>query len=433
MVSYPNAGNMVRHGILPLVFLLGAIPNVLGQGYLLKKVNSSGSMRFTEADIVKASGLKIGGNITAADLKQAADRLGQSGVFAQVSYSFSGDTAFFTVADARQFLPATFENFIWFADADLVERVHSSIPLFNGKVPVGGTLVDQVCAALDSILKEKGVQGHTTPMMQAQLGGSMQAVQLRIEGMDVKIGEIRFPGAAPDHAVQLQKIIKLVAGENYLQSLFNQVVAQNAPPIYGKIGFLKAQFGAAKPVILKDDPVQPVVALEVPVQEGDQFTFQATSWTGVSSVPLAELAKTVELKPGATADTTLIGLAVAKAKELYGTRGYMFAQVRSTATLDNEKHTAIFNLNVTEGPLYHMGKLEIQAPDPQRAELVRKVWEMRDGDVYDASYVRTFMIKHPRELVALNGWRPRFTQTIHDDTHVVDLSLKFEKFQNEAK
>jgi hypothetical protein len=43
------------------------------------------------------------------------------------------------------------------------------------------------------------------------------------------------------------------------------------------------------------------------------------------------------------------------------------------------------------------------------------------------------MKKHPRELNALDGWAPHYTQTIHDDTHVVDLSLKFEKFQREAR
>ncbi|HLJ28135.1 MAG TPA: hypothetical protein VKY85_15595 [Candidatus Angelobacter sp.] len=43
------------------------------------------------------------------------------------------------------------------------------------------------------------------------------------------------------------------------------------------------------------------------------------------------------------------------------------------------------------------------------------------------------MTKHPRELAALNGWAPRYTQTIHDDTHVVDLTLKFERFQREAR
>lgn len=409
------------------------ISNAGAQSFSLKKVSSSGSTRFTEADIIKASGLKIGDTVTADDLKQAADRLGQSGAFAQVSYRFNGDAASYAVVDAQQFVPATFENFIWFADADLVQRVHTSVPLFNGTVPLNGTLADQVSAALDSIMKAKGVSGHTASMMQGRLAGEIQAMRFQIDEMNVKIGEIRFPGATPDHSALLQKIIKAVAGENYLQSFFKEVVTQNGPTVYGKLGYLKAQFGAAKPVILKDDPAQPVVAIEVPVQEGDQFTFSSANWAGANAIPLAELAKTIALKPGATADTTQIGTAIARAKELYGTKGYMFVQVRSTATLDNEKHTAIFNLNVTEGPLYHMGKLEVQAPDSDRGELVKKVWGMREGDVYDASYVKTFMIKHPRELAALNGWALHFTQTIHDDTHVVDLLLKFEKFQKEAK
>jgi outer membrane protein assembly factor BamA len=150
-------------------------------------------------------------------------------------------------------------------------------------------------------------------------------------------------------------------------------------------------------------------------------------------VPTAELAKGIDLKPGAPADTTQLGKGIAAVKELYGAKGYMYAQVRSTATLDAEKHTATFNLEVKEGPLYHMGKLEIQGLEPERTQLVQKVWELHQGDVYDASYASTFLKKHPRELAALNGWAARFTQTIHDDTHVVDLSLKFEKFQQEAK
>jgi hypothetical protein len=80
-----------------------------------------------------------------------------------------------------------------------------------------------------------------------------------------------------------------------------------------------------------------------------------------------------------------------------------------------------------------MGKLEIQGLEPERTQLVRKVWGLHEGDVYDASYPPGFLKKHPRELAALDGWAARFTQTINDDTHVVDLSFKFEKFQREAR
>lgn len=417
--------------LLPLLLLVSTICS--SQTFTLKKINTSGSKRFAEMDIINATGLKSGSSVTADDLKRAAERLGQSGVFAQVGYRFNGESADFTVVDAQQFVPATFENFIWFADADLVQRVHNSVPLFNGTVPLNGSLADQVSAALDLALKEKGVQGRTVETMSSKLGGPILAMQFQIDGVSAKIAEIRFPGAAPDHVPLLLQATKKSAGDTYLQSAFANAVNLNAPQVYGHLGFLKAQFGAPKPVILKDDPAQPTLAVEVPVQEGDQYFFLAANWTGAAALSTRDLAKTIDLKVGAPADTTQLARDIAKAQEIYGRKGYMNAQVKSTATLDNEKHTAAFNLVVNEGPLYRMGKLEIQGPDPQRAELAKRIWEMHEGDIYDASYIKTFMTTHPRELEALNGWAPHYTQTIHDDTHVVDLSLKFEKFQPEAK
>lgn len=408
-------------------------PNAGGQTFLLKKINVSGSQRFAEPEIVQATGLKPGSTVTADDLKEAANRLGQSGVFSQVSYRYDGISADFTLVDAAKFVPATFENFVWFSNADLVQRIHRTVPLFNGSVPLAGSLPDQVSAALDAILKEKGVPGHTVETMGGKLGGSLEAARFQIEGVTAKISEIRFVGAAPERIPALLQATRKTAGDNYMQSFFADVIKLNAPQVYGKLGFLKAQFGPPKLVIVKDDPVQPIVAVEVPVQEGDPYSFAAANWSGAAAVPLADLANVISLQPGSPADTIRLAGDLAKAKELYGTKGYMNAQVKSTATLDSEKHTAIFNLQVTEGPLYRMGKLEVQAPDPQRAELTRKVWGMHEGDVYDAGYVRTFLKKHPAELSALNGWFLNFTQTIHDDTHVVDLSLKYEKFQRETK
>jgi outer membrane protein assembly factor BamA len=75
----PASSGQVSDGVVPT--------------YLLSRVSSTGSKRFSEADIAKACGLKIGSRITAADLQQASDRLGQTGVFSQLSYKFDGTTA----------------------------------------------------------------------------------------------------------------------------------------------------------------------------------------------------------------------------------------------------------------------------------------------------------------------------------------------------
>ena len=403
------------------------------QAYALTKVTSSGSKRFPEADIVRATGLKPGGTVTADDLKQAADRLGQTSVFSQVSYRFDAQTAEYTVVDADPLMPASFENFIWFSDAELLQKVHASVPLFLGSVPLAGNLPDQVSSALDAILKEKGISGHTISALQSSPEGQPLAEQFRVAGVQEKIVEIRFPGAAPDHLPVLQEATKRLLGANYLKSPVSDQVKRAAAPVYGKLGFLKEQTGVPTVVILKDDPSQAQVALEVPIQEGDPYTFSTVHWVGVSSIPETELAKTVNLKPGGPADTTQLAGIVAVARQMFTNKGHMYAQVKSTATLDAEKHSAAFNLNVDEGPVYRMGKLEVQNLDASRAALVQRVWGIHEGDAYVASYVNTFLGKHPVELASLDGWTTRYTQTIHDDTHLVDLTLAFEKIRPDAK
>jgi len=174
-----------------------------------------------------------------------------------VNYQFDGRTAAYTVKDAEQFVPAVFENFVWFTDAELTARIRSSVPLFTGVIPLNGNLTDQVCTAIDSLLKAKGV-----------------------------------------------------------------------PP---------------------------------------------------------------------------------------------------RRTLDVTSHNAVFHLAIQEGPLYRMGKLDLLNLAPDRADLVRRVWELHEDDVYNASYAKDFLIMH-RKGAPLDEWLGAvFTQTVHEDTLAVDLSLKFEK------
>ena len=68
--------------------------------YPLPAVAVTGSTRFRGADLVKATGLKTGSMVTADDLKQAGDRLSQTGLFSQVGYRFDGKVATYTVVDA---------------------------------------------------------------------------------------------------------------------------------------------------------------------------------------------------------------------------------------------------------------------------------------------------------------------------------------------
>src|SRR5258706_16382763 len=91
----------------------------------LTALKVTGTARYGDKEILAASGLQIGQNAADGDFKEAAQRLGDSGMFSDVSYSYassSGGTRLeFQLADIEKdkLVPADFENFAWFTDAEL--------------------------------------------------------------------------------------------------------------------------------------------------------------------------------------------------------------------------------------------------------------------------------------------------------------------------
>src|ERR1700687_1515653 len=97
-------------------------------------IKVTGSKRFPEETIAAATGLQMGTAVSDDDFKKAARRLGDMGVFTDIAYSFSyssaGTKLELHVTDAGEFVPAHFEDFVWFSDAELRQRIKQHAPLF---------------------------------------------------------------------------------------------------------------------------------------------------------------------------------------------------------------------------------------------------------------------------------------------------------------
>lgn len=401
------------------------------QTYMVSKIASTGSKLFAESDIAEASGIKAGTRVSATDLQHANDLLAQTGAFSQVSFRFEGAVATFIVvdADSNQFVPATFENFIWFTDADLIKRVHAAVPLFSGNVPLSGNLTQAVGGMLESLLRDRGISGHVvgeaTPAT-----GQVTSIRFHVEGLNPSIAAIDFPGASSAQLHTLQNAVKGLVGRTYAESEVLPLINHVAHIVYGKAGYLRTQFAPATISVVKDDPTTPAIKIELPVtDEGPQFTVSGVDCHGNAAISTADLMKAISCKAGTLADTSCLGAAVGEAQVLYSQKGFMAAQIKTTATINNETHTATFHLNIQEGPVYRFSKLELlDLPDPQ-LQVVRRIWKMHEGDVYDSTYVNDFLKKNVKQNPSLSGWEANYTQTIHDDTLLVDLSLKFQKMK----
>ena len=109
-------------------------------------IKVTGSKRYPEEAIAAATGLQMGTAVNDDDFKKAARRLGDTGVFTDIAYTFSyssaGTKLELHVTDAAKFVPARFEDFVWFSDAELFQRIKQHAPLFDGQLPLAPSAVN---------------------------------------------------------------------------------------------------------------------------------------------------------------------------------------------------------------------------------------------------------------------------------------------------
>jgi outer membrane protein assembly factor BamA len=73
--------------LLLAVFVLPSLAGAADR-YTLVRVLVTGSQRYREDDLVRATGLNVNTQVTSDDLQNAANRLGNSGVFSSVQFLF---------------------------------------------------------------------------------------------------------------------------------------------------------------------------------------------------------------------------------------------------------------------------------------------------------------------------------------------------------
>jgi outer membrane protein assembly factor BamA len=352
----------------------------------LARVVVTGSQRYREEDLVRATGLTVNTQVTSDDLQNAANHLGNSGAFATVQFLFKpavgarGVEADFQVTDAEKYLPAVFENFVWFSDQDLQDALHQAVPLFKGNIPNSGTMSDDVSAALRKFLAAKGLPSEISYIMSATFGGLPTAYKFKVADANLKISDVMLIGAARMTTEQLAKAVAPLKGTDYLRSDVAIVLEKNLTPIYQQRGYLKFAIAEIKPKV--DEKSQ--VTVEATLSEGEQYRLAGLSWSGNTLISSDDLTKHITLKPGNPVDALQLDRDLAQVRKLYGKFGREAVSIKPLPAFVND--TVSYAFQVTEGDLYRMGKLEIEGVEPEQAHKLEQIWKLAEGQPYDATY-----------------------------------------------
>ncbi len=396
----------------------------------LLSVKATGSKRFTSDQIAAATGLQIGQTVSEDDFKIVSQHLGETGAFSNVAYTFefspAGMRLELQVTDNDKFVPTRFDNFVWLSDLELQDKLRAAVPLFQGQLPAGGNLVDQVSDALQTLAIEHQLKGRVDYLRSGAVDGPIEAFDFTITGQDIRIRQVEFPGASSSEIPDLEAAGKKLSGQEYVRPALRIRADKIFLPVYLSRGYLKAVFGDPQPKVVSDSPDETLVDVAFPITPGVQYKLSEFQLSGCKVFPAERLRALIRLQSGQPANAVKLEKDLDEIKRLYGSRGYMAARIASTPELNDTDAAVKYLFQVQEGDIYKMGDLEVRGLDSKTAERIATAWKLREGDTYDAQYPNKFL-ETAFSMLPGEDWNLTVHESVEEKEKVVDISLHFER------
>jgi len=397
--------------------------------FKLLSVHVKGLQHLPEDKVVAASGLQLGRTATEQDFQQAVQKLAETGLFTDVAYKYeytnAGCNLDIQVTENERLVPILFDNFVWFSDDQLLSLLRTRVPLFDSKLPLNGGLPDQVSDALNAILTDRKIAGHAEGIQAASLpNGPIDTYSYVVKFHPVIVRNMDFPGASPSEIPTLQAAAKPISGQEYLRSSMRPHEKLDLLPVYRSRGYLKAQFSDSQAKIISDGP-RTVVDVSFPVLPGVQYRVTDVRWSGFSAFSADTLRALLHLKSGQPANAVQLGSDLEAVQKLYGTKGYLMAYVNSFPTFDDSGATVAYQLSVAEGDQFRMGELTVDGIDQAAAEKLIAQWQIKKGEVFDASYLQQFFQVMYHDIGLSRSYSVVPKQNMDRQNKSVDIALHF--------
>ncbi len=379
------------------ISLCGISSSALGATAILDKLQFVGLEHFKAERVARAAGLELGQPITLEQLRSAAEHLGHSGFFNSLrfSYATSGGrmAVTFEVAEAGPLRTCVFDNFVGIPEADLQAAVRKKLPIYSGELPLSGTAPDEAASALEELLAERGITADVSHSDLLDLRTQRHLLLFEISSEVFKVAALEFPGAEHVAAGLLAETAKQLIGQRYSATAAARFFTLTLLPVYRERGYLQASFGAATATPSAGDPTG--VVLSVPITEGIQYHWAGVSWEGNTVYSAPELDGFLEMEKGDIADSLRLDQGLQRIRDAYGRKGRLDLQVRSQANFVKDDDNVTFSITLTEGPEYRMGTLFLEGMSRENQQRIREAWGLGPGQVYDSSYLDSFLDRLP--------------------------------------
>lgn len=385
-----------------------------------------GNRRYARDQIVALLGLKPGQTAGRDDFEAARERLLATGAFESIAYRFQpgpsgkGYAVTFEVTEVEQVYPFRFER-LPLTDVELESALRQANPLYGERIPATDRALARSTEAIEKALAERGAPQRVVARFTADAPEQLLIVFQPAAPPPV-IAEVRFTGNRVMSETVLRNAISGVAiGVPYSEVRMRQLLENSIRPLYETRGRLRAAFERIE--VAKSPAVEGVV-VTVAISEGDLYSLGEAVLEG-EGAPLEELRKAADFKSGEPANFAEINEGLGRVRRALGRRGYLRPEIEVAREIRDQTKTVDLRIRVTPGPQFTFGKLHVQGLDINGEAAIRRLWTLKPGAPFDATYPDYFLERIREDGVFDNLRKTKSVLQVHEDARTVDVTLIF--------
>ena len=373
--------------------LLGMTVPVHAQKFIPKTIQFKGDPEYSTEEMLAAAGLKKGETLDYAEMNVCSKRLMDTGMFASLTFKFDGQDLIFQLTPADQLAPVHLDNLPLAAGPDLDAKIHKQFPLFHGKLPSEGGLVDQVRGALEAMLAAQGIKATVI----AAPGGDSKTHQLKsmhfsLASPPVIVNVKGFSGASPEFEKRLNAIAVEAANIPFDTESSAGNIEQAFAIFYQDRGYAAVKVHAERAGDAVLDATGITVPYTVKIEEGREYKVGTIHVPDSAPITQVEIAKALAGAPNGPVGGVRVRTVWATLAERYHAKGYLDCKITPSAQFDDASGKVNFDVAIDPGPVYHLAFVKFENVSDQLLALLMKNWQMLPGDVFNESYVANYVL-----------------------------------------
>jgi outer membrane protein assembly factor BamA len=425
----------MQRSMVVLAAALAALPLVRpvpAQKFQPKTIQFKGDPEYSDKEMMDAAGLKKGTVLDYAQMNEHSKRLLDTGLFATLAFKFDGQDLIFMLTPSTDLYPIRVENLPLVPGKDLDTKLHDQLSLYHGKVPADGGLAEDVRAVLEKMLASEGIAATVVAATAADPAThKVNSVVYSITAPPVLVGEVHLDGVSAQYLTTVQRIEKDAAKVPFDTENATANLARPIEQFYQDQGYAAVKVEVSQSGVPMSSSSSIQIPFSLKITEGRTYTVDSIHLPAGVPMTQADVDKTLAPRPGGPVQGVRVRSVWEHLAASYKAKGNLDCKITPHAEFNDAAGTVSYTVDVDPGPVYHLGFVKFDnVSDALRTMLIR-YWQMMPGDVFDESYVASFIIKvqdqDPVLKRSLAGVKTTFDATADPQTHDVNVVIHLAK------